>query len=182
MSGKGTDSEKLNFTLEKVCSILNENNINDWFIFFGTLLGIVRENICIDGDDDLDIMINCDYQKLRSTFEQEGFTFTSDFSINDSNQILKTKPCDKYASFDFYMCEAQDKNYFTPWQNVEVQNVEIEVKEWRSARINLPKNPETLLEKMYGSTWRTPIKLTNEDKEARSNEYTIYNTKVKTII
>lgn len=51
MSGINTDKEKLNRTLEKVCNILNENNINDWFIMFGTLLGIVRENSCIQGDN-----------------------------------------------------------------------------------------------------------------------------------
>lgn len=48
MAGIYTDKEKLNRTLEKVCSILNENNINDWFIFFGTLLGIVREDRCCE--------------------------------------------------------------------------------------------------------------------------------------
>ena len=84
MAGKKTDKEKLNRTLEKVCFILNKNNINDWFIFFGTLLGIVRENSCIQGDDDLDIMINCDYEKLRSSFEEEGFIFTSKFGIKGS--------------------------------------------------------------------------------------------------
>lgn len=182
MSGTIADSEKINHTLEKVCDILCKNNISDWFIFFGTLLGIVRENSCIQGDDDLDIMINHDYQKLRSVFELEGFVFTSDWGIKNPDYILKTQPCDKYSSFDFYMCKTVDNNYFTQWQNVEVQNVEIEVKEWRSTRINLPKNSETLLEKMYGSTWRTPIKLTDKDKVARSNEYTIYNTKFKTII
>ena len=58
MVGEKTDKEKLNNTLEVVVNILHEEDINDWFIFFGTLLGIIREDSCIQGDDDFDIMIN----------------------------------------------------------------------------------------------------------------------------
>ena len=182
MAGAKTDKEKLNLTLEKVCSILHKNDINDWFIVFGTLLGIVRENSCIEGDDDLDIMINCDYQKLRSTFEQEGFIFTSNYNIKNPDTILKTEPFDKYASFDFYMSSVEGKNYFSQWQNIEFQNIEIETKVWRSTHINLPKNAEIILEKLYGATWRTPIKYTRADQVRKTKEDTIYNTSFKSII
>lgn len=182
MAGIKTDKEKLNRTLEKVCCILNVNSINDWFISFGTLLGIVRENSCIQGDDDLDIMINYDYQKLRSVFEEQGFTFTSKFGIKNPDTILKTEPCDKYGSFDFYMASVKDKNYFTAWQNVVFQNVEIETKAWRSVHINLPKNSEAILEKMYGTNWRTPIKYTCADQARKAKEKTIYNISFTSII
>lgn len=182
MSGKPTDQEKLNHTLEKVCEILNKHNIHDWFIVFGTLLGIVRENSCIEGDDDLDLMINYDYQKLRSIFEKEGFTFTSDFGIKNPDTILKTEPCDKYASFDFYMSSVEGKNYFSQWQNIEFQNIEINTKAWKSTYINLPKSPEFILEKLYGSTWQTPIQYTRKDQFEKSKGDTIYNTSFKSII
>ena len=182
MSGINTDKEKLNLTLEKVCSILHKNDINDWFIVFGTLLGIVRENSCIEGDDDLDIMINCDYQTLRSTFEREGFIFTSKYGIKNPDTILKTEPCDKYASFDFYMSSVEGKNYFSQWQNIEFQNIEVETKVWRSTHINLPQDAEIILEKLYGATWRTPIKYTSADQARKTKEDTIYNTSFKSII
>lgn len=182
MVGIHTDKEKLNRTLEVVANILHKENINDWFIFFGTLLGIVRENSCIQGDDDLDIMINCDYQKLRSTFEQEGFTFTSAHGLRNSDAMLKTKPCNEYASSDFYMCETKGKNYFTSWQNVEIQDVEILSKEWRSTRINLPKNPESILKKLYGQTWQTPIKYKVSDKLSIAEKGGFYNQKIYTLI
>lgn len=158
MVGINTDKEKLNSTLEKVCSILHKNDINDWFIFFGTLLGIVRENSCIQGDDDLDIMINCDYQKLRSTFEQEGFTFTSDFGINNSNKILKTKPCDKYASFDFYLCNVHGSGDFhTPWHGVNASECKPFITiEWRSTILNLPNGYLQKIISMYGKDWEIP--------------------------
>jgi hypothetical protein len=158
MAGTKTDKEKLNRTLEKVCSILNENNINDWFIMFGTLLGIVRENSCIQGDDDLDIMINCDYQHLRSTFEKEGFNFTSDFGIKNSEKILKSKPCDKYASFDFYMCDVNEYgDFYTPWHRVKSRKSKpFTTKEWRSTTLNLPNGYLEKIVSMYGKDWEIP--------------------------
>lgn len=163
MSGVNTKKEKLNYTLEKVCGILNENNINNWFIFFGTLLGITRENSCIEGDDDLDIMINHDYQELRSTFEKEGFTFTSKFGIKDRQTILKSESCDEYGSIDFYMCNVNKSGDFhTPWHGVistdSYVNIETKTfiyKEWLSTVLQLPKNYEKKLINMYGD-WKTP--------------------------
>lgn len=182
MSGLPTDQKRLNRTLEKVCDILNKHDISDWFIAFGTLLGIVRDNNCIKGDDDLDIMIHHDYQDLRSVFEKEGFTFTSEFGIKNSDTILKTEPCDKYGSVDFYIAILEGENYFTAWQNVEFQNIEIEVKAWKSTHINLPKNSEMILEKLYGSTWQTPIHYSAQDKNKKFFQDTIYNTSFKSII
>ena len=53
--GNNNSQEKLNNTLIKITNLLNENNIHDWFIGYGTLLGIVREDSCIENDDDIDI-------------------------------------------------------------------------------------------------------------------------------
>ena len=41
-SGNHNSKEKLNQTLLYICNILNSNNINDWFIAYGTLL-IIRK-------------------------------------------------------------------------------------------------------------------------------------------
>ena len=40
-----------------IVTLLNDNNIDKWFVCYGTLLGLVRENSCIDNDDDIDIII-----------------------------------------------------------------------------------------------------------------------------
>ena len=57
MAGKKETSVKLNKTLLFLITLLNDNNIKNWFVCYGTLLGLVRENSCIDNDDDIDIII-----------------------------------------------------------------------------------------------------------------------------
>lgn len=158
MAGESTDQKKLNRTLEKACSILSENNFNDWFIFFGTLLGIVRENSCIQGDDDLDIMINCDYEKLRSAFEEQGFVFTSNFGIKNPDTILKTEPCDNYGSIDFYICNVNEfGDFYTPWHRVKsTKSKPFITKEWRSTILNLPNDYLQKIVSMYGKDWEIP--------------------------
>jgi len=164
MGGIRTDKEKLNRTLEFVANILHKESINDWFVFFGTLLGIVRENSCIQGDDDLDIMINCDYQQLRNIFEKKGFVFTSKFGIKNSKTILKSEPTQEFASFDFYMCNVNESGDFhTPWHGVVSTDSYVNVdaktfiyKEWSSTVLQLPNNYESKIINMYGSNWKVP--------------------------
>lgn len=163
MAGTTTDKEKLNHTLEVVANVLHEENINDWFIFFGTLLGIVRENSCVEGDNDLDIMINCDYQQLRNVFEKRGFIFTSNFGINNSKTILKSEPTEEFGSFDFYMCNVNEfGDFHTPWHGVISTNSYIDVNNkllinflWNDIILNMPNNYEQKLSNMYGD-WKTP--------------------------
>ena len=56
------EQKSKNITVEE-----NENNLLfiikilkdiEYFIFFGTLLGVVRDNSLIDGDDDVDLYVN----------------------------------------------------------------------------------------------------------------------------
>ena len=56
----------LNKTLAYIISLLDSYEVTDWFLGYGTLLGIVRNNSCIKGDDDIDFIIN---RKYRSTLE-----------------------------------------------------------------------------------------------------------------
>ena len=180
MAGEKTSADKLNKTLIEVSNILNKHNINEWFVMFGTLLGIVREGSCIDGDDDIDIMINFDYAELKNIFSQEGLKFDTN---RKSQNILKSLSTNKYASFDFYMCEiSKENNYYSPWQNVQVNNVSVVQKNWNNCNINLPNNAEEKLEKMYGKNWRTPVKYIHGQRGEFSDENSIYNTKLKFII
>ena len=69
-----TNSEILNKTLKKVAILLNDNCIDEWFISYGTLLGIIRNNSCIDHDDDVDIIIDHKYfDAMKKFLEDDGF-------------------------------------------------------------------------------------------------------------
>ena len=117
-------------------------------------------------------MVSCEKK-----FQKHGFKFTKQFGIGRSKKILKSVSTDEFVSFDFYMCEVDNKNYFTPWQNVEVQNVEIEKMNWNGTILNLPKNSVSILKKMYGENWKTPISY--DDEKPKTG---IYNMKRRTII
>jgi hypothetical protein len=158
MAGVKTDKEKLNRTLEVVVNILHEENINDWFIFFGTLLGIVRENSCIQGDDDLDIMINCDYQQLRNSFEKRGFFFMQGkHGIKNPDKILKSEPTQEFGSIDFYFCEVNGADYYTPWHSVKAKNcLPLYKQSWKSTVLNLPNDYMGKIVLMYGEDWKIP--------------------------
>ena len=58
MAGDQFSSNILDNTLQKIVSLLFKNKIYYWFIGYGTLLGIVRNNSCINNDDDIDIIID----------------------------------------------------------------------------------------------------------------------------
>lgn len=181
MAGTKTGKEKLNLTLEVIANVLHEENITDWFIFFGTLLGIVRENSCIQGDDDLDIMINHDYQQLRNAFEKRGFTFVEgEYGIKNPDTILKSEPTQKFGSVDFYMCNVNESGDFeTPWHGVIATNSYIDINNkslikhpWNNTVLNMPNNYEQKLCNMYGD-WKTPRR-----KRGRKNSCPRYMGKV----
>ncbi len=71
MAGKKLKSKQLNDTLEVIVKKFHERGIKNWFISYGTLLGIVREQSCIDGDDDIDICLDFkEKQAVQSALDE----------------------------------------------------------------------------------------------------------------
>jgi phosphorylcholine metabolism protein LicD len=157
-------SEKLNKTLEKIATILHENNINDWFIGYGTLLGIVRGNSCIENDDDIDIISNLnDYEAIKKALEENHFNFEYGYGIGNSQKILKTKSSEEFASVDLYMAEVTNNgNYNESWEKeiwtkcyVDSSKNFIE-KSWKSTVLQLPNKYKDKLKNRYGFFWWVP--------------------------
>jgi len=156
--------EKLNKTLIFLASLLNKHNITNWFIAYGTLLGIIRENSCIDNDDDIDIICNRnDYDKIKELLSSNGFTFEYGYDINTSKDILKTKETSEYVTIDFYMAEInyETGDYKDNWEKVTWskcfdKNKQFIEKEWNDVTLFIPHDFETKLEKRYGKNWRIP--------------------------
>ena len=139
--------DNLNLTLKKVADILNKNNIKDWFIGYGTLLGITRNNSCIDNDDDVDIVINRKYKKyLEKLFKSKN--------INKKN-FLQFKI--DSIPVDFYLCDVIHDDYRDYHENTIWKNCKpINYHKWNGVILNIPNNPEVKLKNRYGEDWMIP--------------------------
>jgi phosphorylcholine metabolism protein LicD len=170
MSGPKTGNEKLNYTLEAAVEILNKNNLNDWFIFFGTLLGIVRENSCIEGDDDIDFVIHngecADWggrEQIFDVFESNGFEFIKDGWAYNKRSIQKTRPTKEFGSIDFYRSDVNENgDFYISWDRTWLRSAykdkdlkSFVVKNWRSVPLQLPYRAKDRLSLMYGD-WQVP--------------------------
>ena len=166
MAGEKESKDKLNLSLIKISKILNKNKFDQWFIGYGTLLGIVRNNSCIDGDDDIDIICNIDdYQKVRDILLKENYELEFGHGIEDTKRIIKTKPSLESVSIDFYMTEVDDNGNFNDlwegviWSSCYLKNSNEFIKlNWNNTTLNLPANFYKKLEKRYGIFWRIPQK------------------------
>ena len=162
MAGNSNDKELLNNTLLFIIKLLNQNNIPNWFIGYGTLLVIIRENSCIDGDDDVDIVMDHNnYDIVKQLLIDNGITLEYGYGIRNSKYIIKTKPTDKYCSVDFYMAILDKGNFNDIWEKVlwtncyNDNNVLIKYN-WNNETLYLPNNYETKLINRYGENWKIP--------------------------
>lgn len=163
MAGTTNDKTILNNTLMFIIKLLNDNNINNWFIAYGTLLGILRENSCIDGDDDVDIVIDkSNYDILKNKLIENDIKIEYGYGIDNNTNILKTIENNNYCSVDFYMASIDEKgNFKDDWEHViwsECYNEKNKLIEhmWNENILYLPFNYEIKLINRYGENWRIP--------------------------
>lgn len=156
MGGIKSNKKSLNQALQKISSILNASGIDKWFISYGTLLGIVREGSCIDGDDDVDINI-CIKHRMQLYFLLIG----NGFKIwIDKPDFIKTLPTEEFGSIDFYFCEMDKDSCNDTWNKIIWNNYIDESgsflkKEWENTILNIPNNPKQKLKARYGN-WEVP--------------------------
>lgn len=158
MGGSKHTSIKLNDSLELISNLLNNNNITNWFIAYGTLLGIVRENSCIDNDDDVDIITDINnHDIIKQLFIDNNMVVCNDRT--NFFRVLKNK----YAPIDFYFAEVdKDGNFNDTWENVlwsNCYNSDNNLIEylWNNTKLYLPFNYEDKLINRYGEDWKIPM-------------------------
>jgi phosphorylcholine metabolism protein LicD len=161
MVGRNDSAETLNKTLIEISRVLNENSVNDWFICYGTLLGIVRDDSCIDGDDDIDIVIHKrNHDKLTRILIENGFKIRNiGFRQGHEKYIIKTN-ASHFSSIDIYMADFENGNVYDIWNNLNIKDcflddfleTFIELK-WRGTTLYLPNNYLRILKNRYGDKW-----------------------------
>ena len=93
--------------LKYIANFLKKKEIS-YFIFFGTLLGITRDNDIIKNDDDVDIYINIkDREKLISVITQTDFLIDYSLIQNQFKYFLQlskiyNKNINTYVELYFY--------------------------------------------------------------------------------
>ena len=148
----------------------------EYFVFFGTLLGLVRENNIIKNDDDIDFYINIkDRDKLIEILNKNSVITDLNLSVNKTKCFLQAYRVinNKNAVIDFYFYEvSSDNSYIVEKWNFHanpgnssnhlripkifthpIKRVKI-----KSCKLNLPAQPEYLCEFLYGKFWRKKLK------------------------
>jgi len=114
--------EKIRF-MEKALRILNDNNVK-YVIYYGTLLGIVRDDDIIPWDNDIDIMVfNIgEILLLKSKFEKENIYF---IPTQNNSISLVDKSLVKKVDFRIWIEEfinEKDELFVTIDKNINKEN------------------------------------------------------------
>lgn len=152
------DAKEMFLTLSE---ILNKNSIV-FMPMFGTLLGFIRDHGFIKNDYDVDLMI---YEKdcnrlinLIPVLHEHGIDITRTSEPWVYTFKYKSASCDFYtlreAAWPYSIRYRRivenyiQKSFFESTEKIEVFGIQVDV----------PKNPEILIEYMYGKNWRIPQK------------------------
>lgn len=148
----------------------------EYFVFFGTLLGLVRDNNLIKNDDDIDFYINIkERSKLIAILKKNSVNIDFNLSINKEKCFLQAYRVinNKIAVIDFYFYEnSLDDLYIIEKWNFEgitndpskylrtpkifthpIKKINI-----KSHKINFPSKPEYVCEFLYGKNWTIKLK------------------------
>lgn len=160
--------ECLYFVTEK----LNEKV--DYSIFFGTLLGMIRDKSLIENDDDIDLLLDIkDKKKILEIFDNSKLLIDINLPINKEKYFLQGifKSSNQNCLVDFYFYEDLNKkniilkSYLGNIQNIRRYWMYIEKElifpfsKSSIDRINYyaPKNSPETIKFLYGKKWNQKI-------------------------
>lgn len=159
-AGSRQSSVKLNKTLKKITNDLNNHGIKNWFVGYGTLLGLIRNSSCIEGDDDIDIIIDKkESNKLHDLIIKKKYKYDKiKNKVMNFDNFTRILLGHDYAPIDFYISKKKQNNYVDDWKVEKTwTNVHpIGYHELENIKINVPNESETKLKNIYGPDWRTP--------------------------
>jgi len=145
------------------------------FIFFGGLLGLVRDGDMIEGDDDIDIYVNSkDREQILTHLKSSDFNVDLESWPNNTPYFLQAtryvEGIKTLVEFYFYEDEVNSQFVRDRWNflgSVNKQNTHILVPKhilfpiktitYFDTDISVPANPEKICQFLYGREWRAPL-------------------------
>jgi len=140
----------MDYLLQKVVNIMNENNI-PYYLDCGTLLGCIRENGLMEKDTDVDVTIHLSYWDKLDSIDFNKYGLKRKRTIKDNMISVKTK----YSPF---YCDIYANKAFP-----QVDNKILNGKSY-----NIPLNSQLYLTQLYGN-WKIPSKKHAVSKYHRGN-------------
>lgn len=147
--------------LLKFHSIIEKTNIR-YGLYFGTLLGAIRENDFIAHDEDTDIYI---LEEDRKLFINQLFAFRKYGLelVRVRNNLMSFMSNGEYIDIYFFKRIKKYKifNYRSIGSKYHIKEKYILDRKkytFKGEEFYIPSNAEKVLEILYGKNWKTPIK------------------------
>ena len=150
--------------------------LTDGFVFFGTMLGLVREGAPIKGDDDVDFYVDVrHFERVKKVLTDSGFSIDVNDWPNNTAWFLQADGNieGRRIRADFYFFDqTTDTNFIIePWNfNGKLNDGQSHLripkalvfplasKKFGDVELNFAACPEVLCEFLYGLNWRTPMR------------------------
>ena len=146
------------------------------FIFYGTLLGFIRDGMPIAGDNDVDILVNQNHhEEVKKIVKALGFKIDDTKYPNNTKFFLQAdgKIDGHTVRVDFYFYDAQaDQDFLLEYWNShgEPKNYKyvlkipkalifpIKEQKFKDIELHTPCHSRVICEYLYGPTWKIPAK------------------------
>ena len=107
---------------KNLCYFINLIQDFEYFIFFGTLLGLTRENNIIDGDDDVDFYVNEKHRdNLIEILKSNSIEVNKTLHTNRDKSFLQVVRIHNNKAYlvDFYFYDGEH-SYENQYENLEI--------------------------------------------------------------
>ena len=169
MAGHTITVEDNSFTINLVSEALKQV---EHFVFFGTLLGLVRDGAPITGDDDVDVYVDVSNRHAAlAALKRHGVHIELRLERNSTEHFCQFEGeiSGREVRLDLYFFSREDEHISEAWNfigrpehsqnHMRVPNsliFPISQVEFQGNTVNCPSNAEGVCEFLYGSEWRTP--------------------------
>ena len=128
-----------------------------FLLFYGTLLGYVREGDFLMEDNDIDVLLPRSYRDKVLEICQ-----TMNFRVGISNDEIHQIYVDEIGPFDIYFYEDRGEDILIRWDgNLLFSKKDIfplQTVEFHGFPVKIPNNAEEICRQVYGDQWRIPLR------------------------